>query len=143
MNKSVMFLSVYPVYIHETFYLPFSVSVHNKTILTFFSMRLPLIRSESIELTTIINHRRMSYLYLLLSVRLGGYIVNLCDFYSYRLNRKLTAFLQFQEFNFRNMTVDCSNSDTRCSPHTSSLKWTAPSSRLHLYVLTSTLTGTL
>jgi hypothetical protein len=32
-------------------------------------------------------------------VRLGGYIVNLWDFYSYRLIGKLTAFWQFQEFN--------------------------------------------
>ncbi len=33
-------------------------------------------------------------------VRVGGYIVNLSDFYSYRLIGKLTAFLQLQEFSF-------------------------------------------
>jgi hypothetical protein len=36
--------------------------------------------------------------YLILLVRVGGYIVNLLDFYSYRLIGKLTVFLQFQEF---------------------------------------------
>jgi hypothetical protein len=43
--------------------------------------------------------------YLLLLVRLGGYIVNLCVFYSNRLIGKLTAFWQLQEFRFHNMTV--------------------------------------
>jgi hypothetical protein len=32
------------------------------------------------------------HLYLLLRVRVGGYIVNLLDFYSYRIIGKLTAF---------------------------------------------------
>jgi hypothetical protein len=41
-------------------------------------------------------------------VRVGGYIVNLLDFYSYRLIGKLTAFLQLQEFNQRNLPVDSS-----------------------------------
>jgi hypothetical protein len=36
------------------------------------SMRLPLTRSDSIELTTIITHRWLSNLSLLLQVRLGG-----------------------------------------------------------------------
>jgi hypothetical protein len=36
--------------------------------------------------------------YMLLLVRLGGYIVNLYDFYFYKLIGKLTAFLQLQEF---------------------------------------------
>ena len=36
----------------------------------------------------------------------GGYILNLSDFYSYRLIGKLTAFLQLQEFSLRNQTVD-------------------------------------
>jgi hypothetical protein len=40
---------------------------------------------------------------LLLRVRVGGYIVNLLDFYSYRLIGKLTAFLQLQEFSQRNL----------------------------------------
>ena len=42
---------------------------------------------------------------LLLRVRVGGYIVNLLDFYSYRLIGKLTAFLQLQEFSQRNQPV--------------------------------------
>jgi hypothetical protein len=41
--------------------------------------------------------------------------------------------LQLQEFSWRNMTVDCSTSAARRSPHSSSLKWAAPSSRLQLY----------
>jgi hypothetical protein len=45
-------------------------------------------RSESIELTTIITPLRL----FLLLVRLGGYIVNSCDFYFYGLIGKLTAF---------------------------------------------------
>jgi hypothetical protein len=47
----------------------------------------------------------VSPLCLLLLV-LGGYIVNLCVCYSYRLIEKLTAFLQLQEFNLPNVTVD-------------------------------------
>ena len=43
-------------------------------------MRLPLTRSESIELTTIITPRQWSLLCLLLLVRLGDYIVNVCEF---------------------------------------------------------------
>jgi hypothetical protein len=73
-------------------------------------MRLPLTRSESTELTTIITPRLRSPLYLLLPVRLGDYIVNSCDFYSYRLIGKLTAFLQLQEFSLRNTTMDSSTS---------------------------------
>jgi hypothetical protein len=37
------------------------------------------------------------HLCLILLVRVGGYIVNLSDFYSYRIIGKLTAFLQLQE----------------------------------------------
>jgi len=33
-------------------------------------------------------------------LRLGGYILNLFVFYSYRLIGKLTVFLQFQEFSY-------------------------------------------
>jgi nitrate/nitrite transporter NarK len=40
----------------------------------------------------------LSPLCLLLLVRLGGYMVNLCAFYSYRLIGKLTAFLHFCSF---------------------------------------------
>jgi len=45
-------------------------------------------------------------------VRLGGYIVNLSDFYSDRLIGKLTVFLQLQEFSFLNLTVTSSTSVT-------------------------------
>jgi hypothetical protein len=55
-------------------------------------MGLSLTRSESVELTTIITPRQRSLLCLLLLVRLGDYIVNSCDFYSYRLIGKLTTF---------------------------------------------------
>ena len=50
------------------------------------------------------NTRRLSPLYLMYLVRLGGYIVNLFAFYFYRLIGKLTAFLQLQEFSPRNQT---------------------------------------
>jgi hypothetical protein len=41
------------------------------------------------------SHKSVRYhLCLLLLVRPAGYIVNLYDFYSYRLIEKLTAFLQ-------------------------------------------------
>ncbi len=36
----------------------------------------------------------------------GGYIVNLSDFYSYRLIGKLTAFMQLQEFSQCNLPVE-------------------------------------
>ena len=65
-------------------------------------MRLTLTRSENIVLTIIIIHLTLSRLYRLFLVRLGDYIVNLSDFYSYRLIGKLTAFLQLQEFSLRN-----------------------------------------
>jgi hypothetical protein len=61
------------------------------------------------------NSFKMYHLYLLFLVRLGGYIENLSDFYSYRLIGKLTVFLQLQEFNFRKPTVSSSNSAARIS----------------------------
>jgi hypothetical protein len=48
---------------------------------------------------------RLSPLCLLLLVRLGVYIVNLCAFYFYKLIGKLTAFLQLQEFSLRNLRL--------------------------------------
>ncbi len=56
-----------------------------------------LTRSESIELTTIITPLTLSPLCLLLLVRLGGHIVNSCDFYSYMLIGKLTVFFEVSE----------------------------------------------
>jgi hypothetical protein len=47
------------------------------------------------------DYNNMSLLHLLLLVRVGDYIVNSCDFYSYRIFGKLTPFLQFQEFRLR------------------------------------------
>jgi hypothetical protein len=52
---------------------------------------------------------------LLLLERLGDYIVNLSDFYSYRLIGKLTAFVHLQEFSLRKPTVVSSTSVTRFS----------------------------
>jgi hypothetical protein len=59
------------------------------------SMRLLLTRLKNIVLTTITIPLTLSSLFLLL-VRLGGYIVNLCYFYSYRFIGKPTSFLQLQ-----------------------------------------------
>ena len=67
-------------------------------------MRLPLIKYENIVVTTTIIHRAQYLLYLRLLVRLGGYISNLSDFYSYRLIGKLTVFLHLREFSLRNTT---------------------------------------
>jgi hypothetical protein len=105
-------------------------------ILINHSMRLPLTRSERVELTTTITPLRLSLLFLLLQVRLGSYIVTSCDFYSYRLIGKLTAFLQLQEFNLRNMTVTTSSTSAAWrSLHSSrqGLSWL--SLRLQLYEL--------
>jgi hypothetical protein len=55
-------------------------------------------------------------LFLLLLVRLGDYIVNLCDFYFYKLIGKQTFFLNLQEFNLHNPTVTSSTTAVRCSP---------------------------
>ena len=60
----------------------------------------------NIVLTTTTGRRVRYHLCLLLLVRVGGYIVNLLDFYSYRLIGKLTAFLQLQEFSQRNLPVE-------------------------------------
>ena len=77
----------------------------------------------------------ISHLCLLLLVRLGGYIANLSDFYSYRLIGKLTAFLQLQEFCQRNQIVDSSTTAARLSLPSSKAKLTWLSLRWQLYVL--------
>jgi hypothetical protein len=74
-----------------------------------------LIKYGNIVLTTTTGRRVRYHLYLLFLVRQSGYIVNLSDFYSYRLIEKLTAFLQLQEFSQRNPTVASSTSTTRLS----------------------------
>ena len=69
-----------------------------------------MIKYGNITLTTTITLLTLYHLCLLLLVRLGGYIVNLSDFYSYRLIGKLTIFLHLQEFSFGKPTVVSSTS---------------------------------
>ena len=66
------------------------------------------------------------------------YIVNLSDFYSYRLIGKLTVFLQLQEFSQRNQTWELRTSTfaTRRSLISLSQNVDCYSQRLLLYVLT-------
>ena len=54
-------------------------------------------------------------LYQLFRTLPGGYIVNLYEFYSYKLIGKLTAFLQLQESSLRNRIVETSTTSARCS----------------------------
>jgi hypothetical protein len=68
-------------------------------------------------------------------VRLGGYIVNLSDFYSYRLIGKLTAFLKLQEFSLRNLPVVSSTSAARLSLNSSKAESVWLSLRRQLYAL--------
>jgi hypothetical protein len=98
-------------------------------------MRLPLIKQGNIALTTTTIHRVRHHLCLLLLVRLGGYIVNLSDFYSYRLIGKLTAFLQLQEFSLRNLPVTSSTTAARLSLNSSKAGLAWLSLRRQLYVL--------
>jgi hypothetical protein len=74
-----------------------------------------MIKYGNITLTIITIPLSQSPLYLVLPVRLGGYIVNLLDCYSYRLIGKLTVFLRLQEFNFHKPTVDFSTSSAPSS----------------------------
>ncbi len=76
-----------------------------------------------------------SPLWLIFLVRLGGYIVNSLDYYSYRFIGKLTAFLQLQESILRNPPVDYSTSAERRSRPPWKTKSVVPSTRLKLYVL--------
>ncbi len=82
-------------------------------------MSLPLTKLENIALTIITILRMLSPLCLLLLIRPGGYIVTFCSFYFYKLIGKLTAFLQLQEFSFRNQPVVSSTTAARRSPHIS------------------------
>jgi hypothetical protein len=74
-----------------------------------------LMKYGNIVLTTTTGRRVRYHLRLLFLVRRSGYIVNLSDFYSYRIIGKLTAFLQFQEFSQRNLPVASSTSAARLS----------------------------
>ncbi len=78
-------------------------------------MRLLVTKLENIVVTIITMNPIISPWILILLVRLGGYIVNLCDFYFYKIIGKLTGFLQIQEFSLRNQTVDSSTTVARCS----------------------------
>jgi hypothetical protein len=78
-------------------------------------MRLLMIKYGNIALTTTITLLTLYHICILFLVRLGGYIVNFSDFYSYRLIGKLTAFLQVQEFSLWKLTVVSSTSTTRLS----------------------------
>ena len=79
-------------------------------------MKLLLTKLENIALTIITILLTLCPSYLLLLVRLGDYIVNLCDFYSYKLIGKLTAFLQLQEFSLHNPIVSSSTTVALRSP---------------------------
>jgi len=70
-----------------------------------------------------------------IAVRIDDYIVNLSDFYFYRLIGKLTAFLQLQQLSLRNTTVATSTTAARRSPHSSSARSATPSPRLQHYEL--------
>jgi hypothetical protein len=94
-----------------------------------------LIKYGNIVLTTRTDHRVWYHLCLLLLVRQAGYIVNLSDFYSYRIIGKLTAFLQLQEFNQRNVPVASSTSAARLSHSRSREKLVWLSLRQQPYVL--------
>ncbi len=78
---------------------------------------------KNIVLTTTTGRRVRYHSCLLLLVRQAGYIVNLSEFYSYRLIGKLTAFLQLQEFRFHRLTqVASSPSAARLSSRRSRVK---------------------
>ena len=96
-------------------------------------MRLPLTKLEKIALIIITIPLTLSPLCLLLLVRLGGYRVNLCAFYFYKLIGKLTAFLQPQEFSLRNITVASSTIAAQPSHHSSNRKWATSSLKLLYY----------
>jgi hypothetical protein len=65
----------------------------------------------------------------------GRFILNLSEFYSYRLTGKLTAFSQLQEFCQRNQIVDSSTTSARLFLLCSNLGLETFSPSLQLYVL--------
>jgi hypothetical protein len=78
----------------------------------------------------------VSFMPAILLVSQAGYIVNLLDFYSYRLIGKLTAFLQLQEFSLRKQTpVASSTSAARLSLPSSKSKLVWLSLKQQPYVL--------
>ena len=81
-------------------------------------MRLLLTRSESIELTATITLLTLYHLYLLFLVRLGEYIVNLSDFYSYRVIGKRTVFSKVEVLRI-NLNIDGASITSRTHTHPS------------------------
>jgi hypothetical protein len=78
-----------------------------------------LTKAAALRINLNIDGAPIYHLCLLLLVRQAGYIVNLSDFYSYRLIGKLTAFLQLQEFVLHNLPVASSTSAARLSLNSS------------------------
>jgi hypothetical protein len=73
-----------------------------------------LLNYVNITPTKILIRPGVSVSCLLLLVRLVAYMVNISEFYSYRLIGKLTVFLQCQELLcLRNQIVDFSTTDAR------------------------------
>jgi hypothetical protein len=56
-----------------------------------------MIKMGNIAVTTTITPRTLYHLYLVWLVRLGGYVVNLSDSYSYSLIGKLTVSWELQD----------------------------------------------
>ncbi len=82
---------------HDRFRSSSDPSLNGETYTTLITwigpqLRLLMIKYANIALTTTITLLIVCHLYLVLIVRLGGYIVNLSDFYSHRVIGKLTAF---------------------------------------------------
>ena len=96
-------------------------------------LRMQLTKLGNIVLIIITTPPLPSFLCLLWIARPGGYTVNLCDFYFYKIIGKLTAFFQLQEFSLHNITVVSSTSSTQSSPHRSNRRLGIFSLRLQHY----------
>ncbi len=94
-------------------YLLFLLKTKKKRRETRSLMTQLLLKYANIALTTITIRPGVWASCPLLLVRLGGYIVNLCEFYSYSLIGKLTLFLHIQEFCQCNQIVDSSTTTVR------------------------------
>jgi len=103
-------------------------------------MRIPLIKYGNIDQTITTILLVLSPLCPVFLVRLGGYTVNLSDFYSYTLIGKLAVFFSDSGVQLCNLPVDSSTSSARRSPSSLRQKLATPSPRLKLYVLILTLT---
>ena len=83
-------------------------------------MRLPLTKLENIALIIITIPLTLSPLLLLLLFRLGGYTVNLCVFYFYKIIGKLTVF--FTSSGVQVVESDCDQFHLRHTVFSSHLK---------------------